>query len=43
MSDKKQEKPKAEEKIVSLCEDMNHHEHDDKSYQKMKKNQDSQK
>lgn len=35
------EKPKqTEEKIVSLCEDMNHHEHDEKSYSKMKANQD---
>ena len=27
--------PKTETKIVNLCEDMNYHEHDEKSYQKM--------
>lgn len=39
-SDKKPE-VKQEEKIVSLCEDMNHHEHDEKSYQKIKSEQES--
>ena len=29
------ESKKPEKKIVNLCEDMNYHEHDDKSYQKM--------
>lgn len=33
METKKSKKP--ETKIVNLCEDMNYHEHDDKSYQKM--------
>ena len=32
--DKKPE-VKPQEKIVSLCEDMNHHEHDEKSYNKI--------
>ena len=27
-------------KIVNLCEDMNFHEHDEKSYERMKKVQD---
>ena len=36
-SSQKDEKPK----IVNLCEDMNFHEHDEKSYEKMKSVQDN--
>jgi hypothetical protein len=31
----------SEKKIVNLFEDMNHHEHDEKSYEKMKQSQEN--